>query len=344
MRIAVGSMANAIKRISVARGYDVTRYTLQCFGGAGGQHACQVADAFGIEHIFCHPLAGVLSALGMGLADQIAMREATLESVLDPAGVAAARRLAERLAREAGAALAAQGVPAERVRRKARLMVRYQGTDTALPCELPAHDDVAAIRAEFEAAYRRRFAFLMPSLDLVIEAVTVECVGVAERARDANLDAGRVASPACRESARASTCIAWRTIEPAGWRSGLLLDGEGLAAGISIEGPAIIAQRNATIVVEPGWRALVTAARQSRAPPSSCPGCGAGARHPGRSRHARSVQQFVHEHRGADGPLAAEHGSLGEHQGAPGFQLCGVRRRAAISSPTRRTCPCTSAR
>ena len=92
LRIAVGSMANAIKRISVARGYDVTRYTLQCFGGAGGQHACQVADALGIEHIFCHPLAGVLSALGMGLADQIVMREAALESVLGPASVAEARR------------------------------------------------------------------------------------------------------------------------------------------------------------------------------------------------------------------------------------------------------------
>ena len=254
LRIAVGSMANAIKRISVARGYDVTRYTLQCFGGAGGQHACQVADALGIEHIFCHPLAGVLSALGMGLADQIAMREATLESVLDPAGVAAARRLAERLAREASAALTAQGVPAERLRRKARLMVRYQGTDTALSCELPAHDDVAAIRAEFEALYKRRFAFLMPNLDLVIELVTVECVGVAERLATQFTPASQPAS----ESQRVDMYCA-ADDRPAGWRSGLLIDGEGLAAGISIEGPAIIAQRNATIVVEPGWRALVTA-------------------------------------------------------------------------------------
>jgi 5-oxoprolinase (ATP-hydrolysing) len=254
LRIAVGSMANAIKRISVARGYDVTRYTLQCFGGAGGQHACQVADALGIEHIFCHPLAGVLSALGMGLADQIAMREATLESVLDPAGVAAARRLAERLAQEASAALTAQGVPAERLRRKARLMVRYQGTDTALACELPARDDAAAIRGEFEALYKRRFAFLMPNLDLVIESVTVECVGVAERVATQSTPASQPASATQRVD---MYCAA--DDQPAGWRSGLLIDGDGLAAGISIEGPAIIAQRNATIVVEPGWRALVTA-------------------------------------------------------------------------------------
>jgi 5-oxoprolinase (ATP-hydrolysing) len=254
LRIAVGSMANAIKRISVARGYDVTRYTLQCFGGAGGQHACQVADALGIEHIFCHPLAGVLSALGMGLADQIAMREATLESVLDPAGVAAARRLAERLAQEASAALTAQGVPAESLCRKDRLMVRYQGTDTALSCELPARDDVAAIRAEFEALYKRRFAFLMPNLDLVIESATVECVGVAERVATQSTPASQPASATPRVD---MYCAA--DDQPAGWRSGLLIDGEGLAAGISIEGPAIIAQRNATIVVEPGWRALVTA-------------------------------------------------------------------------------------
>jgi len=258
LRIAVGSMANAIKRISVARGYDVTRYTLQCFGGAGGQHACQVADALGMEHIFCHPLAGVLSALGMGLADQITLREATLESVLDPAGVADARRLAERLGREASAALAAQGVPPERVRRKARLMVRYQGTDTALPCELLTGDDVAAIRAEFEALYRRRFAFLMAHADLVIESVTVECVGVGESMQanghaNAWLRAGQVATRSTRVD---MYCAADE--QPAGWRSGLLIDGEDLAPDTSIDGPAIIAQRNATIVVEPGWRGLVT--------------------------------------------------------------------------------------
>jgi 5-oxoprolinase (ATP-hydrolysing) len=268
LRIAVGSMANAIKRISVARGYDVTRYTLQCFGGAGGQHACQVADALGIEHIFCHPLAGVLSALGMGLADQLAMRQATLESVVSPAGIAEARRLGERLAQEAGAALAAQGVPLERVRRKVGLMVRYQGTDTALRCELPAggsgrrdddrRDDVAAIRAEFETLYRRRFAFLMRNIDLVIESVTVECVGIGESVQARYGATARLAArPVSSRLGVDMYCAA--DDQPAGWRRGLLMDGEGLEEGTSIEGPAIIAQRNATIVVEPGWRALVTA-------------------------------------------------------------------------------------
>ncbi len=260
LKIAVGSMANAIKRISVARGYDVTRYTLQCFGGAGGQHACQVADALGMQHIFCHPLAGVLSALGMGLADQIAMREATLEEPLAAAGIAAARRLAERLAQEAAASLEAQGVPMRLVQRRDRLMVRYQGTDTALPCDLPAAEDVQAVRSQFEMAYRRRFAFLMPHLELVIESVTVECTGAAERA---HIDLGR------RETAAATGasadggairvpmyCLADE--EPAGWRSASLYDAEHLATGLTIDGPAIIAQRNATIVVEPGWRTVLT--------------------------------------------------------------------------------------
>ncbi len=269
LKIAVGSMANAIKRISVARGYDVTRYTLQCFGGAGGQHACQVADALGIEHVFCHPLAGVLSALGMGLADQIAMREATLEEPLAAAGIAAARRLADRLAHEATASLEAQGVPARRVQPRARLRVRYQGTDTALPCDLPGTDDAQAVRVQFEAAYRRRFAFLMPQLDLVVESVTVECIGAAERveaalggretAASAPAAAGageHVAAPSAASVPVAMYCPADE--EPAGWRSASLYDAERLAPGTALDGPAIIAQRNATIVVEPGWRAVLT--------------------------------------------------------------------------------------
>ena len=144
LQIAVGSMANAVKRISVARGYDVTRYTLQCFGGAGGQHACSVADALGMRHVFCHPLAGVLSAYGMGLADQIVMREAALEQVLGDDSVLEALGIAARLGHEGRAELELQGVAAQRVRIVARVLVRYQGTDTALPCELPA-DAAAAV-------------------------------------------------------------------------------------------------------------------------------------------------------------------------------------------------------
>ena len=149
LRIAVQAMANAIKRISVARGYDVTGYTLQCFGGAGGQHACGVADALGMTRIFVHPLAGVLSAYGMGLADQIAMREASVERPLDAAGLAAARERLAELGQAAADELVAQGVPAQAVERRETLHLRYQGTDTALGVPLA---DLDGARQAFEAA------------------------------------------------------------------------------------------------------------------------------------------------------------------------------------------------
>ncbi len=151
LQIAVASMANAIKRISVARGYDVTGYTLQCFGGAGGQHACAVADALGMQQVLIHPLAGVLSAYGMGLADQIAMREASIELPLDDAGLhgrAPAPGHAGRRRRGRGAgARACRAAASAAVQ---RLQLRYQGTDTALPVALAALQP-AALRAAFEA-------------------------------------------------------------------------------------------------------------------------------------------------------------------------------------------------
>ena len=180
LRIAIGSMANAVKRISVMRGHDVSSYTLQCFGGAGGQHAGLVADVLGMKRVFIHPLAGVLSAYGMGLADQIAMREAAVERELDLEGLKAAAALALRLLDEAAAELRAQGLAGEVLERIARVHIRYQGTDTALPCALPLTLPLAAalrsVREEFEAGYRRRFEFVVPDQQLMIEAVAVECI------------------------------------------------------------------------------------------------------------------------------------------------------------------------
>jgi 5-oxoprolinase (ATP-hydrolysing) len=155
--IAVGSMANAIKKISVARGYDVTRYTLQCFGGAGGQHACLVADALAMERVYIHPLAGVLSAYGMGLADQTVMRQAALEQPLAGAHADVEARWTA-LADDAVAELVEQGVARERIVVHRRVHLRYEGTDSAL---VVAFADEAGLQAAFEAAYRQRFAFLM---------------------------------------------------------------------------------------------------------------------------------------------------------------------------------------
>ena len=259
LRIAVGSMANAVKRISVMRGHDVSGYTLQCFGGAGGQHACLVADSLGMSRVFIHPLAGVLSAYGMGLADQSALREQALERPLDAPGLNAAHALAQELRRAAMAELESQGLPPESLHSVLHLHVRYQGTDTALVCSLPPLDErsLAAVRSEFERLYRQRFAFDNPDQALIIEAVAVECTargaaltgtGAPTSVSARALTPDRLVSMYCFDETHAS-----------GWREARLYCAEALAGGVSIDGPAVLAAANATTVVEPGWQARVAA-------------------------------------------------------------------------------------
>ncbi len=248
LQIAVQNMANAIKRISVARGYDVTQYTLQCFGGAGGQHACLVADALAMERVFVHPLAGVLSAYGMGLADQIAMREASIELPLDAAGLQAAEARIAELGESATAEVAGQGVARDAITLRRNVHVRYQGTDTALV--VPA-GTIAAITRDFEAGYRQRFAFLMPDRALVIEAVSVEAVGAGER-----YDEGAAGAEPVAYAPKADAAV--RMYSGGAWLDAGLFVRESLNAGATINGPAIIAEKNATTVVEPGWQAVLT--------------------------------------------------------------------------------------
>ncbi len=243
--IAVGAMANAIKKISVARGYDVTRYTLQCFGGAGGQHACRVADALGMDRVFIHPLAGVLSAYGMGLADQNVMREASVELSLSQAGTDLADRLQE-LAAQAQGELRRQGVAGD-ITVHRRVHVRYQGTDSALVVPWGSREQ---IQAAFEAAYRQRYAFVMPDRDLVVEAVSVEAVGAGEAPEEAAQD--------LQASGPAPSAQTVKLFSASQWWEATLVHRDQAQPGHIIEGPAIIAERNATTVVEPGWRAQVT--------------------------------------------------------------------------------------
>ncbi len=245
--IAVGSMANAIKKISVARGYDVTRYTLQCFGGAGGQHACRVADALGMSRVFVHPLAGVLSAYGMGLADQTAMRQAAIEQPLADAGTAMVARL-DALAADAASELERQGVAAGHIAVHRRVHVRYEGTDSAL---VVPFGDVAAVRAAFEAAYRQRFAFLMAERRLIVEAVSVEAVGAGDAPRESRHAVDAKGAPPI--AARV------RVFSEGRWHDAALVERSEARPGHEIEGPAIVAERNATTIVEPGWRARITA-------------------------------------------------------------------------------------
>ncbi|MBE7940849.1 MULTISPECIES: hydantoinase B/oxoprolinase family protein [Ramlibacter] len=246
--IAVQQMANAIKKISVARGYDVTRYTLQCFGGAGGQHACLVADALGMERVLVHPLAGVLSAYGMGLADQNVIREQAVELPLAEASLAAVEERLDALAKAAREELERQQVARGAATVHRRVHVRYQGSDSAL---VVPFGSLAEIVAGFESAYRQRFAFLMAGKALVVEAVSVEAVV----AGDAPAEPAQALHPP-RELPRRDTV---RMYSGGRWHEAALVVREDLRPGDRIPGPAIIAERNATTVVEPGWEAALTA-------------------------------------------------------------------------------------
>ena len=247
IRIAVQQMANAIKKISVARGYDVTRYTLQCFGGAGGQHACLVADALGMTRVLVHPLAGVLSAYGMGLADQNLIREQAVELPLDAAALPQMAAQLDALAAQASAALQAQQLSQSAVQVRRRVHVRYEGTDSAL---VVPFGDLAAIQSGFEAAYRQRFAFLMQGKRLIVEAVSVEAVV----AGDAPAEPRHALQP-LREVPRRDTV---RLYSGGAWHEAALVVREDLRPGDEVQGPAIIAEKNATTVVEPEWLARLT--------------------------------------------------------------------------------------
>ncbi|MBC5784834.1 hydantoinase B/oxoprolinase family protein [Ramlibacter sp. USB13] len=246
--IAVQQMANAIKKISVARGYDVTRYTLQCFGGAGGQHACLVADALGMSRVFIHPLAGVLSAYGMGLADQNVIRERAVEALLSPEQLPAIAAQLDELAAAAQGELQRQQVSAGAVQVRRRVHVRYQGSDSALVVPFGTQQEIVD---GFEAAYRQRFSFLMPGKPMIVEAVSVEAIV----AGDAPAEPTLTEHPQ-REVPRRETV---RMYSGAQWHEAALCVREDLRAGDVVDGPAIIAEKNATTVVEPGWRARITA-------------------------------------------------------------------------------------
>ena len=246
IRIAVANMANAIKFISVQRGHDVTEYTLACFGGAGGQHACLVADELGMKRVYIHPLAGVLSAYGMGLAQVRALREEAVEKRLDPQAMLDIEEKCVRLGEQCVQELAAQGALVGAIHKRVHL--KYDGTDTSLAVVLGSPQ---AMRAEFERLYRSRFSFLMPGRELVAEAVSVEVVGRSEAPPGL-----LVASPVTIAKA-APVDTAAMTTGGAQHQAPVFVR-EKLAPGARIPGPAIIAERNATTVVEPEWEARVT--------------------------------------------------------------------------------------
>jgi 5-oxoprolinase (ATP-hydrolysing) len=247
--IAVSNMANAIKKISVQRGRDVTRYALATFGGAGGQHACLVADALGMTRVFIHPLAGVLSAYGMGLADQTIIREETVELPLDDASMPElADRLAD-LAAQGRDELLLQGVAPEHIRILKKAHVRYEGTDT---CLVVPFESLERMRKHFDEAHSRQYTFLMPGKALIAETLSVEAIGMSENRED-----GAPGAPPPPGTPRAECTV--KMFSGGAWRDAGLYRRGGLHPGDTVRGPAVIAEANATTVVEPGWRAEVAA-------------------------------------------------------------------------------------
>jgi 5-oxoprolinase (ATP-hydrolysing) len=249
LRIAVANMANAIKQVSVQKGHDATRFALQCFGGAGGQHACLVADELGMETVFIHPFAGVLSAYGMGLADQNVIGEAPVEAPLAPDGMNALAARLDALAEQGRATLLAQGNDAGRLRAERRLHLRYAGTDSVLPIPFADH---ATVLAAFTEAHRRRFGFATPERPVVVEACVVESIAPGEDVAEPAL-APRPVGEAPRPLATVSLFTAGAV------QDAPVFDRDALLAGDSIPGPALIREAIATTVVEPGWTAEVTA-------------------------------------------------------------------------------------
>lgn len=244
LRIAVANMANAVKKISVAKGHDITRYALTTFGGAGGQHACAVADELGIRTVLVPPMAGVLSALGIGLADTAVIRERATEIPLDADNLAELRNVADDLERQARNELAAQDVSPERIRVIRRVHLRYEGTDTSIPVAL---GDLTAMTTAFGDSHRSMYSFLMER-PLIAEAVAVEATGLT--AQPELFQPGGSTT-----SGRSGDGV--RLYSGGAWRDAPLYRRESLADMVT--GPAIIAEDNATTVVDEGWQAQLTA-------------------------------------------------------------------------------------
>lgn len=250
LSVAVENMANAIKKISVQRGYNIKEYTLCCFGGAGAQHACRVADALGIKSIFIHPYAGVLSAYGMGLADQRLIKEQYIGAKLSEGLVEELKPIFAGLEAEGRFSMLKQGVPETCIDVLYRAHMRYAGSDTQLVVDFADNDDVL-LRAGFEKTHKKCFGFIMEGKSIVVEAVSVEVVGITERVSDPLFELEK--NPSFSPVAKA------RMYSYGEFHEAPIFNTEKLRPGACISGPAILIEKNTTIIIEPGWQGEITA-------------------------------------------------------------------------------------
>jgi 5-oxoprolinase (ATP-hydrolysing) len=258
LAIAIDKMANAIKKISVQRGYDVTEYTLCCFGGAGGQHACLIAETLGMRQIFIHPYAGVLSAYGIGLADVRTLKEKAVEAALTPDAIPALNQILNTLAAEGRTELTEQGIQPDQIEMLFKVHLRYVGTDSVLVVDynVPAigdeegRDRCTVLRDRFEQVYQLRYGFTMPDKALMVEAVSVEGVGQT---------GDRIESTIASTRTTALTPIASIQIYTKGnWHDTPVYQRDDLRPGDRITGTALILEPTGTNVIEPGWVAEIT--------------------------------------------------------------------------------------
>lgn len=244
IQIAVANMANAVKKISIERGYDVSRYTLVSFGGAGGQHACLVADALGMSRALIHPFAGVLSAYGMGLADITAMRESSLELRLEPENLPACVQRLKELTAEARAEVLSQGVSNAQIQELPRIHLRYEGTDSAIVVNF---DTIEGMVDQFNAAYLQRYSFLMNDKPLIIEAASVEVIGESgEKVPTTVVNHEQLNPPAPLDTVDLFSHDKTH-VTP-------VFDRDELKTGMRIIGPAIVFDNNGTTIIEPEWQ------------------------------------------------------------------------------------------
>ncbi|XHX76272.1 MAG: hydantoinase B/oxoprolinase family protein [Stenomitos frigidus ULC029] len=247
LTIAVEKMASAIKKISVQRGYDVSEYTLCCFGGAGGQHACAIADTLGMKQVFLHPFAGVLSAYGMGLADVRVMREKAVEVTLSKTVLPDIERTLTALMADAKAELLQQHIPDAQIHVLPKAHLRYQGTDSAL---IVNFGDGNAMTAAFEHAHRQRYGFIAANKALIVEAVSVEAIGTTNTIDEPIITATRTTP--------LEPIAIVQTYGANDWQATPVFQRDHLLPGDRIAGPALIIEPTGTNVITPGWQAELT--------------------------------------------------------------------------------------
>ncbi|MEQ1715808.1 MAG: hydantoinase B/oxoprolinase family protein, partial [Hyphomicrobium sp.] len=254
IRIAAEIMAGAIKKISVERGYDVRQYALNCFGSAGGQHACLIADILDMPAILIHPLSGVLSAYGMGLAEIRASRERTVEAPLDTATLADISVLAASLAEEAQGEVLAQDIDEQNIRLTSNLFLRYAGSDTTLALPLTgALGELQTMRQAFDALHRQRFGFAAPDKPLIVATVEVEAAS-----RSGQENVSPPASEVTRPTAPPAVSGHTRVFARGQWHEFRVYRRQDLRCGHALDGPALVIEPHQTVAVDAGWQMRVT--------------------------------------------------------------------------------------